>query len=316
MQRTHQIVCIAFVVLLSSSLYGQRQLIYDPERGIIFDDEPRGTSAVSQDQSSSDQIAETRPKRNSNDLHFNRKKDPPELYFRSGLEYFKNRDYKSALKNFSYADSVTGKPQYLLWKGKTFRQLGDTVKMLSIMEEIYKKHRTSEVADDALFELALYYQSNDDYAKATEVYTSLIEQFPMSTSFSTGEELREVAREQRRLMRAEIMNLLGGLGFMEDELTASISKFQKANHLKVTGTGNKETISAIRKNHKDISDKETIKAQDEAMTFKFSKWNITALAMAVFNILMLFLISRKIKKGRQHLENLNGILKDLDINKL
>ncbi len=316
MQRTHQIVCIAFVVLLSSSLYGQRQLIYDPERGIIFDDEPRGAAAVPQDKSSSDQIAATRQKRNSNDLHFNRKKDPPELYFRSGLEYFKNRDYKNALKNFSYADSVTGKPQYLLWKGKTFRQLGDTVKMISIMEEIYKKHQTSEVADDALFELALYYQSNDDYAKATEVYTSLIEQFPMSTSFSTGEELREVAREQRRLMRAEIMNLLGGLGFMEDELTASISKFQKANNLTVTGTGNKETISAIRKNHKDISDKETKKAQDEAMTFKFSKWNITALAMAVFNILMLFLISRKIKKGRQQLENLNGILKDLDINKL
>ena len=38
--------------------------------------------------------------------------------------------------------------------------------MLSIMEQIVENYSESDVADDALLETALYYQSNDDYEKA------------------------------------------------------------------------------------------------------------------------------------------------------
>lgn len=310
-----RLLCISLIASLSADLYAQRQLIYDPERGIVFEDEPKRITTEKQSPSS-EQKAVPKQKRDSNDLHLNRKKDPPELYFRSGLEYFKNRDYKNALKNFSYADSVARKPHYLLWKGKTLRQLGDSRQMLSIMEQIVEKYSESDVADDALLETALYYQSNDDYEKAAQIYTRLIEQFPFGTSFSNGEELREIAREQRRVMRAEITTLLASLGYTDNDFTVSCKKFQKANNLEITGTPNRETVSTIRKLHKDLLNKEEKRAKNKAMALRFSKWNTAIALFTLVNITLLFSLLIKIKAGKRRLEDLSAMLKDLDTRKL
>ena len=255
-------------------------------------------------------------RKNSNDIHSGRKKDPPELYFKSGLEYFKNHDFNNAYKNFTYADSVDPQPRYMLWKGKALRQLDRDDQMLFTMQQIIKHYGDSDVADDALLEIALYYQSNDDYEKASQFYTRLIEQYPFGVSFSTGEELREVAGEQRRLMRAEIINLLSFLGYSGDDLNSSYSKFQKANKLEITGTGNSQTIKAIRRMHNVRIEKDEQKVLNAKEAERYSLWNIIAVSLGSIIIILLIVLRLKTRAAYKHVNELSDTLKDLDTNKL
>jgi tetratricopeptide (TPR) repeat protein len=310
----YQFLPFLLCCMIHSFLYAEKVIVYDSIKGIIFLDKSEAEKQKKKARSSS--VTQKQKKQNSVDLHIGRKKDPPELYFRSGLEYFQNGDYKNALKNFSYADSVAPSPQSMLWKAKTYRQMGDFNKMLFIMQQIIENFPDSDVADDALFELALHYQKLDDYERASMLYTRLAEQYPFGLLFSTGEELREIAREQKKLMRAELINLLSILGFSGDDFTANIRNFQKRNHLEITGNADQKTVQMIRARHAEFLNEEQKHLLEQKNRKKSSLMLLGAAAVSVITLVLLILLQLKIKAKKQHISELKKILTDLDLNRL
>lgn len=299
---------------IHSFLYAEKVIAYDPVKGIIFIDKNEDEKQKKISHSSS--VSQKQRKSSSVDLHIGRKKDPPDLYFKSGLEYFQNGDYKNALKNFSYVDSVAPSPQYMLWKAKTYRQMGDFDKMLFIMQQIIENFPDSDVADDALFELALHYQKIDDYERASLLYTRLTEQYPFGLLFSTGEELLKIAREQKKLMRAELINLLSILGFSEDELIANIRSFQKSNNLEITENADQNTVQMIRTRHTEFLHEEQKQLLEQKNREKSTRLLLGAAAVSLFTLGLLILLRLKINVKKQHIAELRKIITDLDLSKL
>jgi tetratricopeptide (TPR) repeat protein len=162
-------VVIAGVLLCAAALPAQDELRFDPEKGIVVVDKKKtGKKAApkalvrfdtsgrkwAQQENMIPQMEVMYERSDSADIHVGRRKDPPTIYFMSGLEYFKNGDYDRALKNFRHADSMGRKPVYRLWMGKAYRQLGQTNEMIDIMKQIIARDPESNISDDALFEMA------------------------------------------------------------------------------------------------------------------------------------------------------------------
>lgn len=315
------------IVLVFSFLQSAAQEIkYDPEKGIIFLDKHKKEKPLVNKTESSKKVEPTKehssldiisriPVIDSNDIQVGRKKDPPELYYRSGLEYFKNEDYSNALKNFRHADSLADSMYYRLWIGKACRQLGDSVNMLSVLESIINGPE-NDVADDALFEIAHYYQQNDNYEKASQLYTQLIEQYPFGTSFSTGEEFREYAREQRRLMRAEMLNVLSILGYKGEDLASSYILFQKANHIQETGIGDTKTVRAIKTKHAEYLLSEQKQASQDEDAKKYLLVSEIAGVIGLLNCAALIFLRINVNNQKRQINELQKTLNDLDVKNL
>ncbi len=311
-------------------LFAEKELMYDPEKGIIFVEKGLSSSPASREKDATDNAKATsdysQPQKKSrhraamprsrSDLHIGRKKDPPQLYFKSGLEYYKNGDFTNALKNFTFADSVDHRPEYRLWIGKTLRSLDRPGEMLKTMFTIIKNEPDCDVADDALFELGLYYKKIDDYDKATRLFSQLIEQYPFALAYPTEEELREIAREQRRLMRAEMINLLTILGYIDEDLPSSFRNFQRDRKLPVTEIGDQTTIKAIKELHRHYLEQEDLKLRKQQRFEKYSTWLYIAIGAGTLNILLLLLLLSKAKARKRHLSELQKIIFDLDVQKL
>ena len=323
--------CIVLLVCgITGVLSAEKELMYDPEKGIIFVEkgssassdktleEPRRAKTTSQENhpSSPPRYRQRPAATSSSDIHIGRKKDPPELYFKSGLEYYKNGDFNNALKNFTFADSVDHRPEYRLWIGKTLRSLGRVNEMLKTMFMIIKNEPDCDVADDALFELGLHYKMDDDYDKATQLFSQLIEQYPFAVAYPTGEELREIAREQRCLMRAEMVNILTTLGYIDEDLPGSYRKFQKANDLPVTETGDRRTIQTIKQLHRQYLEQEELRAEKRQRFERYSVWMYAAIGAGTVNVFLLLLLLSKAKARKRHIIELQKIISDLDVQKL
>jgi tetratricopeptide (TPR) repeat protein len=317
---TCAVVCVSIV-----TAFAAKELMYDPEKGIIFVDKNDAATVPSAAGEQRGRPVEKEPLRaakrpakskSGSDIHVGRKKDPPELYFRSGLEYFKNGDFPNALKNFIFADSVDHRPEYRLWIGKTLRSLGRINDMLKTMIDIIKKEPDCDVADDALFELALHYKFADDYEKSMQLFSQLIEQYPFGLAYSTGEELREIAREQRRLMRAEMINTLSILGYIGEDLPTSYRKFQKENKLPITEVGDQLTVKAIKELHRRHLEQEEARSTQKLQLDRYSVWLYGAIAAGVLNISLLLLLLSKIQTRKRQLIELKKIITDLNVKKL
>lgn len=309
--RFHYILLLFFCAY-STALFAENVLIYDPEKGIIFAE--KKTTGKRPQKAASKPIAQKNT--SSTDLHVGRKKDSSDLYFRSGLEYFQNSDFKNAFKNFSFADSIDPHPEYKLWKAKTFRQLGHFDEMLFHMQQIIENFPESDVADDALFELALHYQKIDDYHRAYLLYTRLAEQYPFGILFSTKEEFREIAREQKKIMRAELINLLSILGFSDDDLNINLNKFQKSNLLEVTGYANQKTVQLLKQKHNQFLLNEEMKAKEELIKNQHKFKLLIAGAISLFTILIQLFLRSRIRLKSQQLSEMNKILTELDLSRL
>ncbi len=314
------------VYLCTAGVFAAKELGYDPAKGIVFIDKGEHDSVITPliGRKSTKNVEKEKPvtsqraaqKKPDTDIHTGRKKDPPELYFRSGLEYFQNGDFTNALKNFMFADSVGRKPEYRLWIGKTLRNLGRPEDMIKTMTDIINKESESDVADDALLELALYYKSIDDYEKSTQLLSQLIEQYPFGLAHSTGEELREIAREQRRLMRAEMINTLAILGYQGDDLASSYRKFQIANKLPVTEAGDRLTVKAVKEQHRRYLEQQEAKNNRILRLKKYGFGLYGAAAAGVVNIILMLVLLIKIQVHMKHLNELKKIMKDLDVKKI
>ncbi|MBD3319673.1 MAG: tetratricopeptide repeat protein [Chitinivibrionales bacterium] len=314
-------VFLCVLLLVAVDIGAEKVLVYDEEKGIIFVEKDQAGTQMkpSKKKKKSEQRQTHRgakpapePPSKKKDIHIGREKDPPDLYFRSGLEYFKNKDYENALKNFTFADSADPKPLYSLWVGKSLRQLGRDQQMLFVMDKIINTFPESDVADDALFEKAFYHQKIGDYENAMRLYAQLSEQYPFGQSFSNGQEFREIAREQRRIMRAEIISILRLLGYTGEDISDLYRSFQKAEGLEVTGGGNLETIKAIRSRHEDLLQKEEEKRAMEKRVNRHRKWGLFLGAFAFVNMVVIVVQRMIIHAKTKHLESLTHELSDLD----
>jgi tetratricopeptide (TPR) repeat protein len=258
----YHLICILFLII-AFQVKADKELIYDENKGIIFvdKDKPAQKNSPAIEKKAQEQPmvhikkapVKKSPKQQAtreevaSELIADREKDPPEVYFQSALTYYKNNDFENALKNFTYAADHNLKPEYLLWMGKTFRQLNKPEQLVFTMERILKEFPDSDIADDALFELAFHYQTSDNYEKAIAKYTQLTEQYPFGVSYTNGQPFLELARKQIHLMRGEMMGALGSLGIETKTVPEAYAQFQTAQHLAVSGEGNPETVKAIKK---------------------------------------------------------------------
>jgi tetratricopeptide (TPR) repeat protein len=315
------------VSLFALVAFAERILVYDEEKGIIFVDKDSLTLAkqkgrekppVAEKPASPAAPREQKPDpqkltraKSPADIHQNRSKDPPEFYFKSGLEYYKNDDFENALKNFAFAVDQDIKPEYLLWMGKTYRQIDKPAQMFRIMERILKDHPESPVADDALFEIAFFYQKSDDYEKATETYKQLIEQYPFGVSFSNGDEFLDIARQQMRSMRGEMVTALKVLGIEGDDLSDSYLQFQKDHTLPLTGRGDKETVAAIKKFYQEKLANDETQQESQMLIRKSGVWVLASVAVFVLNCVAVATIRVKISQNLRQIELLRGLVADL-----
>jgi tetratricopeptide (TPR) repeat protein len=312
---------IIIILFSYSSIYSEKVLVYDEDKGIIFVDkdslaakEKKKKKKQSSNKKKSSFFPVAKEKsvyNNTPDIHLDRKKDPPELYFKSGIEYYKNEDYENSLKNFKYAYEKDVKPEYLLWIGKAYRQLNESDQMFKMMKKIVKKYPESEVADDALFEMAFSYQKKNNYHNAIETYRRVIEQYPFGVSYSNGVKFIEIARKQIRIMRGEIKSALTLLGYTEDNLEDVYSKFQTINKIPVTGKGDSETIRTIKKMYTEKLD-ENERNKEAIYRFHYdNQWLFMAGFVLFIIILINFSIWMKINYNQKQLSMARDLFTDL-----
>lgn len=315
----YMILIFISVFLFADLTFGEKVLVYDEERGIVFIDKNNKSNVKKKTKKSN--IKNIRPQptilkktvkpKHPDDIHINRKKDPPELYFESGQKYYKNKDFDNALKNFKFAAGRQVKPKYLLWIGKVYRQTNKKTQMLSIFKRILDDYPDSDVADDALFEIAFYYQVNNNYENATKLYGKLAEQYPFGLSFSNGEEFLEASRTQQRAMRGEIASALKYLGINGETLPETYSNFQKQHKLKITGTGTFQTISLIKKLYKNQVLLNEKKEESNKRIQDSIKW-LYLLGFVIFIGFITVLSAQfKLKQNRNQLVLMKEMLSDL-----
>ena len=101
---------------------------------------------------------------------------------RAGDCLFKKNNYKEAIK--FYDEAVTAKYpgfQYALFQKAIIEGLrGNTTDKIIALEDLINKHKTSEFADDALFQLGLTYQDIKQSSKATDAFKRLVAEYPNS----------------------------------------------------------------------------------------------------------------------------------------
>lgn len=305
-------VCAAVAVMLwaVATAFAQGEIKYDPDKGIMFVDDKIAAGKVAKPQMSLPRV------RDSNDIQEGRKKDPPTLYFISGQEYYQNGDFTHALQNFRYADSVSPKPVYKLWVGKTLRSLGQPDRMLAVMEGIVKKYPDCEVADDALLEMAVHYQNSDDYETATHLYSQIAEQYPFAVSYTSGESLIEVVRQQRKQLSAQLNTMLAIMGYMSEDLSVNIAGFQKSNRLAETGLADKPTVQMIKKMHARLLERDLRRDREAAAAKKHLRFVVVAGVIGTLNILIAIIILFQARSRRRQISFLGENLSDLDVRKL
>jgi len=316
---------LVILLVIVSCVSADKILIYDEEKGIMFVDKDSEAATkpikkTGQQQEVTSQTArKRRPKKTGGitrakgpgDIHVNRKKDPPELYFKSALEYYGNNDFENALKNFKYAADQDIKPEYLLWLGKTYRQLDKKIQMFTIMERLLNDYSESDIADDALFEMAFYYQKNNDYQKATETYKQLIEQYPFGISYSNGDEFLDIAREQIRRMRGEMMSALKVLGIKGEEISDAYKRFQRSENLAITGMGDPETVKAIKLIYSEKLKNDEKIAESARRMQQSGKYALILGLLVVISFIGIIIARVKILQNRKHLVELKGMASDL-----
>jgi hypothetical protein len=304
---------------------GEKVMMYDAKKGIIFVDKDSSkaghkqpaplvtpTTTVTRTETTTE-ITVVRKAKPKEDIHVGRKKDPPELYYRSGLDYFRNNDYENALKNFVYADSLAPSPLNKLWIGKTYRRMNEIDKFMEMMTRIIREHTQSEVADDALFEIAFYYQTTDEYDSASKSYAQLAEQYPFGTSYGNDQPYLEITREERRVMRDEMVAALAALGLKGEDLTTLCRNFQRTHGLTPTGVGNRETVRAVKSAYADFLRKRGDAAAQQGQIKQQMRIVIAGGGVLLVCLLSMLITGGMVRAKRRRVHELSQVLSDLKL---
>ncbi len=308
--------------VLAPPASAEKVLMYDEEKGIVFVDKdaPPANANAGRGAQPRQEAAErpavrkapAAPRTADTSFIRGKKKDPSEAYFESGLQYFKAGDYNEALRLFVFADSTDPRPTYALWVGKTYRQLGKTGRQLFIMKKILDTYPESDVADDALFEIAFAYQVADDYDSATRLYTRLAEQYPFGSSYSNGESFRDIVKQQKQMMRSEIVTTLRLLGYNGTELEDLVASFQNAKGIQATGRCDQKTVRAVKADYRDFQKNEDKAVASRQRKEALLKWTgvLGCINLLVIAVLAGVRVSTAAKK--RQVAGLEQTLADLD----
>lgn len=175
-----------------------------------------------------------------------RKQKNYQTYFITGKRYFYEGDYVEALRFFENAYKLKKNPEYYLFIAKCHRKMENPKRMLTVLDGIQKLYPESDVADDALFEMALYYLTAFDYEKAAALFKKLTEQYPYGTSITNKQEFRAIAREQILIMEQEVKSLLRDIGLKKGSAEKRLTYMQKRLKLEQTGRPDLKTMTALR----------------------------------------------------------------------
>jgi hypothetical protein len=188
--------------------------------------------------------------------------------------------------------------------------------MLAVMEEIVNKHPESDVADDALLEMAVFYQNADDYEAATKRYSQIAEQYPFGVSYTTGESLIEVVREQRKQLNAQLNSMLAITGYTNEDVAVNLAGFQKDNNLPETGLADKVTVQLLKKMHTRVLERDQLREKDAAVAQKNLRFALIAGGVGVLNILIALVVLLQTRSRARQLTLLSETISDLDVRKL
>ncbi|OGS34330.1 MAG: hypothetical protein A2293_09735 [Elusimicrobia bacterium RIFOXYB2_FULL_49_7] len=166
-------------------------------------------------------------------------------YIKTGMKFYYDKDYSEALGYFTKAWESKKKPTYHFYMGAALSKLQRNDEMVVIFEEIRRDAPKDSAADDATFYLAVYRQSQNDYAKAHELYKEVVELYPEGTSLIGGMVFREAARQQLRAMKIDILSRLKILDYKDDNALELLKQFQNDYSLPATGSPDRETVARL-----------------------------------------------------------------------
>jgi len=304
------ILSIIFFIPPTSPYAGETVLLYDEDKGVIFADRD-SIEAARQKRIQALQKRKSHQAAQEKVEQMKQSSVNPQRYFESGLDFFRAGDFKTAQQIFSLADSLDPSPVYQLWIGKTLRQQGNYASMLQIMRSILTEYPASSVADDALFETAFYFQVNHNYAQATEHYKRLSEQYPFGTSYTNGEEFREVAQRQYKYMRAEILSMFNVLGIDGTDLSSRYRQFQTKYDLPQTGQGDRVTILKIKEVYRLFLAQQQQPSHKLQILNKHTPHLLWVLLLLFVNCVILIVLIYKTNKRRNHLNSMTQSILEL-----
>jgi tetratricopeptide (TPR) repeat protein len=236
---------VTFVLLLAAAnLPAKKVLVFDEKQGIIWVEEgKKKTFEAPEIKKKTTVIVEERTVRVRD--HVKTKPITAEEYREAGEKFYFNEDYEEAIKYFDKAWADKQDPVDYFWIGACYRKQDNDTATSRIFNEILDRYPSSEVADDALFYLAVAAQKNNEDEKAFDLYRQVVEMYPNGTSYIGKFYFRDEAKNQLRTMKVDIMSRLKLLGFGDNNTVDLIKAFQSQNKLAVTGKPDKQTMELL-----------------------------------------------------------------------
>jgi len=287
---------ILFFLLLflwspSYTIDAQSRLTYDKNKGIVYSRE------TASPQLSQDRPNKTKPITLS-------PSQPPSTYYTAGLKSYNHNDFITAELYFSYLDSTTSSPLYRFWLARTWRKLGKQKKFLEAMHSIAQDYPQSPVADDALFQLAYFYQKTSHFDKAVFLYQKIINEYPSGTLLTTNENLYNLCDKQIHIMHDKSNAALTALGYTERTLEHKYRRFQKEHSLSVSGTGTFETMTKIKELYAQVRNQQTANGFIQQVVQKYRMGIIIMGITALCNLLLSTMVFFRNKTLMQRMNTL------------
>ncbi len=236
-----------FCFLLPCASSGQKVLLFDEESGIQWSDKKSDKGKKFEIPEIKHRkkviIVEEAPVRLPD--HVKTTPLTAEILRETGIKFYFNGDYTEAQKYFDRAWSIKNDPIDRFWQGAVFRKLDQIDEMKILFSEILSKHPNSEVADDALFYLAVDDQTRGDYEAALLKYREVVEKYPDGTSMVGKFFFREEARKQLRAIQADLSSRLALLGIVDAPIGELLRQFQKKKELPVNGRADSLTVNTL-----------------------------------------------------------------------
>lgn len=292
---------ILVIFMLGFNSFAEKVLYYSEKGGIMWVEKSRLETLKKREMKQ----VENKKKRHEASYELTtagkRAKDH-KTYYRVGLKYFFDNDYNEAFRYFKNAYKLKRDPKYYLFMAKCYRKLDKPGKMLHILNNILRFHKESDVADDALFEMALYYEMGHDYQKAIDKFRLLTEQYPYGTSIANHKEFRVVAREQITIMESEVDRLFKIAGITKGTLDTRLKWLQKKFKLQVTGSPDKKTMEILLKIQSRIEERKKKAAEQRHLRERIKKWSIAGLSALLVQMFWAFATTVGIKESRKRIE--------------
>jgi tetratricopeptide (TPR) repeat protein len=289
---------VAGILLSNQTATAKKVLVFDEQKGIIWVEEGK--------EGKKDKKGKKEEKKEAFDVptigkeeevvvekktvrvrrHVKIKPASSQSYLKTGKKFYSSGDYKEAIRYFNKAWRKQRNPVYYFWIGACYRKIEKHFEMVSIFKEIVEKFPRSNVADDALFYLAVHAQKRYNYRLAISRYREVVELYPNGVSEMGGFAFREEAKKQLRAMKIDILSRLKLLNYTNNNPVALIKKFQEGIRLPITGKPDRKTMMMLVKasDRMEKGIRKKIKDSDTVYDVRLINFGFMAFLL-LFNIL-------------------------------